>query len=463
MRPIPFVPGAMRQEFTWQDEKRALIMPLLGGPKSPAAEAAVEALFQEVVRPRMEGKQQRPSSLKKAWDALGALLSDLCRYRLHMRDGKHGVAPKDFPAAELGFGRTAFMLVKDALSDAGLIRLKNGWNFTGEGFDGAIARYGGSVTIFRLASSLVERLGDLCGPEARQHWFHGSPKVRPTESLLSLRSRKDASGVATELPYSVSEPGVANLIRRLEELNAFLLGRVEGVAFGGLRRVYNDGDLPQKRWRRGGRYYSRKGAERYELMGEFGRVETILLDGEIVGEVDVRASHLAVLHGVLGLPFDPGRSDPYACGNVHREAVKAFLTASLGLGHLNLKRWSLRSKDAYEEKTGGRKLNEDYIVEEVRSAVLDRYPCLDRIEELGINSLDLQWHEAEVLTLAIESLMARNVPSLPVHDALLVPEAKLEEAKAALRRAFATHFETEQLVPALSVTYGGPMAEAMNL
>ena len=450
-------------ELTWQDEKRALLMPLLGGPKSPAAEALVDALLVEVVRPRMAGQQHRPSSLNKARNALGALVGDLCRYRAHTRDGKHGVASKDFPSAELGFGRTAFMLVKEALGDAGLLKFKPGWNFTSESFDGGLVRHGGSVTTFRLALPFVERLGELCGPDASKHWSHGRPKVLPNEPLLSLRSRKDAEGEAEELPYSVEDPEVAQILARLARLNAFLDGRVGGIAYGGLRRVYNDGDVLGKRFRRGGRYFSRKGAEQYELMGEMARVKTILLDDEIVTEVDIRASHLAVFHGLLGLPFDPSHKDPYACGSVHREAVKAFLTASFGRGHLKLNRWSLRSKDTYADKRGGRKLEADYTVHEVRSAVLNRYPCLRRIEELGINSLDLQWREAEVLTLAMEELMDRHIPALPVHDALLVPDSTVEEAKVALRRAFVVHFKSEQIIPALSVTVGGPFAEALNI
>jgi hypothetical protein len=355
------------------------------------------------------------------------------------------------------------MLVKEALGDAGLLKFKRSWNFTGEGFDGAEVRFGGSFTIFRLAPSLVRRLGELCGPEARMHWSHGRLKVPPDEPLLSLRSRKDRNGEAEELPYSPDEPAVAEQLAWLTALNAFLENRVEGIAFAGLRRVYNDGDVPRKRLRRGSRYFSRRGGEQYELMGEMVRVKTILLDGEIVSEVDIRASHLTVYHGLLGLPFDPGRKDPYACGGVHRDAVKAWLTASFGRGNLKLNRWSLRSRDAYAEKRVGRKLNEDYTVEEVRSAVLNRYPCLNRMEELGINSLDLQWHEAEILTLAMKSLMRDDIAMLPVHDALLVPESKVEPGKEALRRAFAIHFQSEALLPALEVTYGGPFAEAMNI
>lgn len=453
----------MTGHFTKEDEKRALFMPLLGGARSAAADDLVDALLTEAVNPRAIGKQRRPSSATKARAALGALLGDLCRFHPQGRNGKHGMAPKDFPSATLGFGRTAFILVRDALEGAGLLRVKVGWNFTDEGFDGGLIRFGGSVTIFGLSPKLVERLGELCGPDAAKHWFHGRLKVQPVEPLLSLRSRKDAQGKWEELPIPPDDPVATKMAERLTALNGFLDGRVGGVAFAGVRRTFNDGDMPEYRWRRGGRFYSRKGGEPYEMMGEIGRVKTILLDGEIVGEVDIRASHLSVIHALLGLRFDPQSTDPYACGGIHREAVKVFLTASFGLGHLNLKRWSPRSREAYFEKSKGRNLGDDYKVDEVRSAVLARYPFLASLEDRGINSLDLQWHEAEVLGLAMEELMAKGIPTLPVHDALLVPQRHLDNAKAALRRAFVLHFGNERVIPALSVTYGGPMAEAMNI
>lgn len=453
----------MADEFTHQDDRRALFMPLLGSSKSPAADAFIDGLFDRLIRPRLLGGQMRPTSLEKARRALAALMADLCRYRPQGRDGKHGMAPKDFPAQELGFGRTAFLLVSEALVKADAMRFKKGWNFTSEGFGGGPVRHGGSVAMFRLAPCMVERLGALCGTDAGKHWAHGRPKIRPDEPLLSLRSRKVGSEGGDELAYVPDELGVGAIVAGIERLTSFLDGRVDGFAYAGIRRVYNDGDMPGKRWRRGGRWFSRKGGEAYENMGMMMRVETISLGGEIICEVDISASHLAVLHGLLALPFDPRHSDPYACGMVHREAVKAFLTASFGRGTLDWKRWSRRSIDTYAEKAKGRMLDEDYTVDGVRSAILKRYPFLANFSDLETNSLDLQWHEAEILTLAMTSLMERNTPSLPVHDALLVPESKLEEAKAALRRAFATHFGDSQVVPALKVTYGGPNAVARNL
>jgi hypothetical protein len=452
---------AVGDDITREETHRALPMPLLGSPKSPLAELLVQEIFDEIVRPAMYGLQPRPSSIAKSQQALGALLGDLCRYQSRDRFGKHGMGPADFSLDELGFARTSFVGVTSALQSAELLRFKVGWNFTDDGLFG-VFRHGGEVSTFALSPGFIDRLGELCGPDANDHWSHGRPRVRPDEPLITLKAQRVGTDDAAELAYSFfDEPEAALIKGRINHLNTFLEGRVDGIAFAGLRRIYNDGDVEGKRWRRGGRYYSLKHAEQYELTGEAARVKSIRVDNETVHEVDISASHLTVLHGLLGLPFAPGAEDPYACGDVHREAVKAFVTTSLGRGNLSANRWYPRSLEAYAAKCEGRKLNDDYTVAEVRSAALGRYPFLAGLEELAINSLDLQWHEAEILTVAMMQLIKQDIASLPVHDALLVPASKLEEGKRALRSAFANHFKTEEVVPAFSVTYGGP--EALDL
>lgn len=449
--------------ISWRDRDRALYLPLLGRAKSPAAKRLVDELFDEVVRPRMAGRQMRPTRLVSHRLALEALLADLCRYRAQGRDGKHGMAAKDFPSRDLGFGLTAFALVRDALVHAGLILFKRGYKYVGVGFLGEVRRYGGDVAFFRPSSSLVTRLGNLCGLKARAHWSYGRPSEARTEPTLILRRRKVGKERPEDLPFDLKEPGVADILEGIERTNSFLRRRVDGFAFTGVRRLYNDGDVPGKRWNRGGRYYSIPGGEAYEAMGQFARLEVVRLDGETVNEVDIRASHLTVLHAVFGLPFDPGHRDPYAWGSIHREAAKAFVTTSVGKGTAQWNRWSLRARDTYAERRRGRRLEEDYTVAQVRSEGLQRYPFLCRLDEDGVNSLDLSWHEAEILTHAMGLLRDRGTSSLPVHDSLMMPSSKTEEAKSALRKAFAVHFGNELVVPALSVTYGGPGAEGLNL
>ena len=175
--------------------------------------------------------------------------------------------------------------VSEALQASDLLRFKVGWNFTSDGFDGEF-RHGGEVSTFGLRPNLIERLGELCGPDANVHWSHGRPRVRPDELLITLKAQRIGSDDTVELPYSFfDEPIAARIKGGINHLNTFLSGRVDGIAFAGLRRIYNDGDVEGKRWRRGGRYYSLKRAEQYELMGEMARVKAIRLDGRTRAQV----------------------------------------------------------------------------------------------------------------------------------------------------------------------------------
>ena len=84
-----------------------------------------------------------------------------------------------------------------------------------------------------------------------------------------------------------------------------------------------------------------------------------------------------------------------------------------------------------------------------RRAGLLRYPFLARLPELGISTLDLQFHEAEILRLAMEELMAEHgVGFLPMHDALIVPRSHAELAREAIRGGFRRYFQEVLGMPA---------------
>lgn len=439
----------MSNKFTSSEVDKALYLPLLGGPKSPEATEALNRLFDESVKPSLPNL--RPTSLAKALRATEALVGDLSRYQAFGVGGKHGMSPKNFPSADLGFGLPAFTLVKDALVRNGHLEFKVGWNYTMPGTGRALLRGGGSATYFRLSRSASARLGALCGEEATKHWAHGPPKVNLTEPLLLLRGRKVGDGAGPVLPFLVEEEGVRELIDDLSAMNDFLTSRVSGFAFAGLRRIYNDGDLPGKRWRRGGRYYSLKGGEAYESFPHKTRLSQINLDDEEVAEVDLSGSHLTILHAVHHLPFNADGDDPYAVSGIHREAVKIWVTTSLGLGAAASFRWMPDGGARYFEKTG-RKLGSDYRIADVRSAVIKQYPALYELPEDNIDSVDLSWHEAEIMRHSIRLLRCQKIPSLPVHDCLIVPVSKVEEAKAALTGGFQLHFESDLVKPSFKVS-----------
>jgi hypothetical protein len=449
----------MQDEITWQEVDKGFLMPLKGGPKSPEAVEAVDQLFAAVIHPKLQSSV-RPTSIEKYRRALGALFGDLCRYRAFGVGGKHGMSPKDFPSAELGFGRPAFMLVTNALIEAGHLDFKKGWNWTRDGFAaGNVVRSGGSAAFFRLSRKATKRLGELCGSVANAHWFYGRVKPRPDAPVLLLRAKKVGGQPGVVMNYSADEPGVRELLEDVTAINAFLGDRVEGIAFGGLRRIYNDGDALDKRWRRGGRYYSQPGGEMYESMGKYIRLSTLRLDGEPAAEVDIRASHLTVLYAVHHIALYAGE-DPYDLPGVHRAAVKAWVTTSFGKGSAQWNSLSRRASESYAEAQPGRKLGDDYKVAEVRQVVVRHYPWMHDLSPDGLDSLDLAWHEAEILRHSMQVLREEGIASLPVHDSLIVPASRVDRAMVAMTKGFELHFESDLVKPRLRVER---LEDALNI
>ena len=71
-----------------------------------------------------------------------------------------------------------------------------------------------------------------------------------------------------------------------------------------------------------------------------------------------------------------------------------------------------------------------------------KHPLLIDLRSLGYSTLDLQYHEAEILRLAMEQLMfAEGIPVLPIHDALIVPGSRNGEAEQCLKHAFKMYVE----------------------
>ncbi len=280
-----------------------------------------------------------------------------------------------------------------------------------------------TVALLELAASYGVTLDTL--PE---HFSIERPVPPPSTDLLVLRASKPLKvdgrrRAAAELSIAPNDPGALRLVEELEGINAFLSSiPIEGFAFSGLRRIFNNGDQPEFAWQRGGRFYSLPGGDDYMRWkgGKAARADAIRLQGEKVGEVDLSASHLTVLYGLLGEAFDH-TADPYAIPGQARTKVKRWLTYALGTG-------------TTEPREG------NWYVK-VREAVLECHPVLQRLHEHQVSTLDLQFHEAEVIAWAMRDLRELDdVASLPVFDSLVVPLSKVELARERLRDAFTRHF-----------------------
>lgn len=422
-------------KFEVRDHSRT--MPLKGGPRSQASFDLIELLFREVLVPYREaqGIQMRPTALAGYKKALGALLPDLFTAA---RSGRWGaMSTRNKALGDAPGGQSAQKDVRRALEAAGLIEVLPGYGGVDDRF-GREQKFG-APTCFRPTAALVDlasqfgiRLHDLHDhfELSRQSW------VEPAEvvEMRAMATHEDGKKVqGKRMAIDPEDPRVAPIIDRMVRLNSFLLepGRVEGIAFGGLRRVFSNGNQPGFGWQWQGRFYSLRGWEAYEMKEKKTRKAYIILDGEAVDEVDISACHLAILHGLLGQPFD-GSRDPYDIpeyGGDRREYVKEWITLALGAGRSDI---------------GGppRRM--------VRQSVIAVYPLLGNLEDHGVSTHDLTFHESEIILSAMEKLRDDHaVTTLPIHDGLIIPGSKRELAMEALKEAFQTYFQD---------TLGLPMA-----
>jgi hypothetical protein len=216
---------------------------------------------------------------------------------------------------------------------------------------------------------------------------------------------------------------------------------VAGANFVGLYRVFNDGDQPGFAWQRGGRFGSLPPGDRYELMHGPDRRRVLRFGDERVGEVDIGSSHLRLFYALQGerLPAGLGPDLYDVVEGVHRELVKkGVVTPALGSGKITRTRWTDEALAFWSSNFHGRReLRDHHPVASVVEAVLERHPLLGRVGQPGVpTNAELSFHESEVLRLAMASLRAAGVPSLPVHDSLLVPVSLLWKAEEELRLAF---------------------------
>ena len=182
-----------------------------------------------------------------------------------------------------------------------------------------------------------------------------------------------------------------------------------------------------------GRYISS-----YQGMPSKTRLDTIKIDGQVCGEVDIVASIPSVLFGIYAkrhnLP-DRNCSDYYAdvaslVPALTRDAVKVIFASSLGTGALNKVRYPKKFKQDFPE------IVSKAPWKEVRSAMLEAMPQVELLKPRHMDWAYLSYRESEVLRITMNKLQALGVGFLPLHDALIVPVEHMIIAKDALSQTF---------------------------
>jgi hypothetical protein len=255
-----------------------------------------------------------------------------------------------------------------------------------------------------------------------QHFIQSIP-LHPLELRGASRWEfgEKVRGTRMEVPES---PETQQLEADLHELNRFLDGvSIEGGAHRGYRRIFNQGDKPGFAWNKGGRLYS-QGHPTYQQLPSEQRL-MMKLDGEPVAEIDVRASLLTILHGLTGREFDTTR-DPYEIKHIPRAVVKMWATMTLGFHDFH-DDWPPKAVEVLLE---GRGIDMSKYPMRFTGPLIRHYlPILNDYPRQELTVFDLMFHESEAILGAMLALIRdHHVPSLSVHDSLIVPRSAVPTA-----------------------------------
>ncbi|WP_443969604.1 hypothetical protein [Sphingobium sp. CR28] len=262
-----------------------------------------------------------------------------------------------------------------------------------------------------------------------------------------------------------TDPYVLTEGERINAINRFMAEQDIQPAelMGCFQRIFSCGDDPSFRWNKGGRLYVQGGLYQQEPSEER---KLMTIYGEPVVEIDIRASHLTILHALKGIPMKAG--DPYDIPGIPRGIVKSWIAYTLGHTKHPENKWSPASKHSYvrkmcdlhqqemarDKKPGlcaglckGRCLQKLYPMAKLGSKIAAHFPILDDWETSPWRWGDFQFLESEAIIEAVYELaMDHGIPALPVHDSLIVPNSKQTMAKNALEQAFERHVEVRPMM-----------------
>jgi ribosomal protein L17 len=247
-------------------------------------------------------------------------------------------------------------------------------------------------------------------------------------------------------------PKVFKLREEVAELNEFFAKHTlthPKIRHIGWVRKFHLSNRPDFRWNKGGRLYSQPPGKKsnYQNVNEDTRLG-MKLDGRYVAEIDLGSSYLSIFYAWNDLQLDT-KIDAYegilGPSKVDRQVAKFWINASFGNSTL-IQKWSKDLKDDLQGKLIDKGLApsfdpKSYPIRVVKENVLQRHPLLERwggkirgrVRDWG----DLMFTESEVIIGSMLILMKEHgIPSMPVHDSLIVPSHRIAVALEVLRDRF---------------------------
>ena len=223
--------------------------------------------------------------------------------------------------------------------------------------------------------------------------------------------------------------------KQLGAVNIFLMDQSYfGFEFYGLRRIFNEGDRPDFNWNMGGRLYALF-QNNYQTLKKAERLK-LKINEEAVAEVDINASFLRILHGLRGFSLPDGE-DIYQIDSLDRSIVKAWITSTLGFTKFH-RGWPQFTLETMSKTGLARKDIPSYP--SITPLILERFPVLEDWGTCGIRWSHLMFEESEAVIQTMVALQNERIPSLPVHDSIIVPQSQVEQAQFVLQNVLEHRF-----------------------
>lgn len=380
---------------------------------------------------------KRPSDLQK----LIRCLSDVIQAALNTPDGLVCWPTGSGDMYGPPYSRDVAVQVKMSLEKAGKLKLVQ-----------KSSKHDKVARLYRIDKDFFPK-----GLKFRKHRDHSPVEVRSEKKRINGKlvggtplSRKKFLGQI--------EPIEEKMYRINDFMEQHPLQAIDGKDFSDCRRIFNNGDLSH-----GGRLYGD-----WQGMNEGERL-TLLIDGERVCEIDIKACFLCLVYGKFGsgqgVSDDPYSDIPFVknCNDPDRKKVLRTVAKLLVVAYLgkqgDLKRFPKGVKEKVEEKAVpfrvryGLNHKADYYMDQI----LETHPVLELQKKYGD---DLMLLESNTIVEVMENLIALGVPSYPVHDCIIVPLSKMETALKVLSTTLENRLG---FVPALDVAYYDDKGEKVEI
>ncbi len=376
--------------------------------------------------------------------AVEGFLADLLRAQ-GSAETTHGyvyraMRPATFTNGPIGY--RVFRDLVDALVSLGFMESYAGFQSWSASFDDSVLPHIRKATRFRATQGLLDLCAShgIAATDFHKHFLQPLPE-NPLQLRATARTNEFGRKISGKMMRYERTDATDNVQRSLKHLNTFLDGfRLTGGVHRGYVRIFNNGDDARFDWNMGGRLYSH-GEDTYQQMSREARLQ-MRIDLDRVCEIDIRASYLTILHAWCGEQLDPKR-DPYnieGLGPERRDLVKRWVTASFG-SNAPIIKWPRELRQQYLDETG-KTLGKQDSAAKIGAKVLAAYPVLTKLGEIvGGHKLgwaETMYAESRAMFRTMLDLMEEKIPSLTVHDSIIVPELKFQWALSALRKNYQT-------------------------